>query len=172
MSGVKRISELGRLTSLVGDAEIPVALNGQTYKIKLSDIKKLAETTTGGTGNQEVTKEYLNLGNVDNTSDANKPVSIAQALALATKADRIHSHGVSDITGLQAILSGYDNSISLLISDLSKKANVSHKHDISDINNLATELLDRPTEATVTNMINASAVNAAKNSVTLTKTEW
>ena len=172
MSGVKKISELSLLTSMAGDAELPVALNGVTYKIRLSDIKKLAEAGAGGSGSEQITKEFLGLDKVDNTADADKPVSIAQALALQTKADRLHSHGVSDITGLQTVLSAYDAAISALVLDLSKKADRSHKHDIADINNLASELQDRPTEATVTNMINSSVADATRNSVTLTKTEW
>lgn len=43
---------------------------------------------TGNTSNpHSVTKTQVGLGNVDNTSDANKPVSTAQATAIALKAD-------------------------------------------------------------------------------------
>jgi len=39
-------------------------------------------------GNTEVDKNLVGLGNVDNTSDANKPISIATANALTEKADK------------------------------------------------------------------------------------
>lgn len=43
-------------------------------------------------------KGDVGLGNVDNTSDANKPVSTAQATAIATKANTSHTHAATDIT--------------------------------------------------------------------------
>lgn len=48
-----------------------------------------------------VTKEQIGLGNVDNTSDTNKPISIATQMALDKKADVHHSHTMTDITDLE-----------------------------------------------------------------------
>jgi hypothetical protein len=45
-----------------------------------------------------ITKASLGLGNVDNTSDANKPISIATAAGLATKATSVHTHVSIDVT--------------------------------------------------------------------------
>lgn len=45
-----------------------------------------------------VTKSAVGLGNVDNTSDVNKPVSTAQATAIATKAAASHTHAATDVT--------------------------------------------------------------------------
>lgn len=42
-----------------------------------------------------VTKSQVGLGNVDNTSDANKPVSTAQQTALNTKVDKVSGKGLS-----------------------------------------------------------------------------
>lgn len=50
--------------------------------------------TDGGLYAPQATKSSVGLGNVDNTSDVGKPVSTAQAAALATKADgptQVHS---------------------------------------------------------------------------------
>jgi hypothetical protein len=47
-----------------------------------------------------VTKSQVGLGNVDNTSDANKPISNATQSALDGKANTSHSHVASDITDL------------------------------------------------------------------------
>lgn len=50
------------------------------------------------------TKAEAGLGNVDNTSDANKPVSSATQTALDGKAPSSHSHATSEVTGLDAAL--------------------------------------------------------------------
>lgn len=52
----------------------------------------------------QTTKGQIGLGNVDNTSDVNKPVSTAQQAALDGKANTVHTHVVADVTGLQAAL--------------------------------------------------------------------
>lgn len=49
-----------------------------------------------------LTKSDLGLGNVDNTSDVNKPVSTAQAVSIATKADLTHTHVLADVTDMSA----------------------------------------------------------------------
>lgn len=46
-----------------------------------------------------VTKTSLGLGNVDNTSDANKPVSTAQQTALDAKITRVAAPATSTSTG-------------------------------------------------------------------------
>lgn len=43
-------------------------------------------------------KGDVGLGNVDNTSDANKPLSTAETNALSNKAPLTHTHGVTDLT--------------------------------------------------------------------------
>ena len=52
------------------------------------------------------TKAQVGLSNVDNTSDANKPISTAQQTALDGKANTSHSHTISNVTGLQTALDG------------------------------------------------------------------
>lgn len=61
-------------------------------------------SVAGKTGDVSLVKGDVGLGQVDNTSDANKPVSAAQAAAIAAKANASHTHAVSDVTGLQAAL--------------------------------------------------------------------
>ena len=51
-----------------------------------------------------VNKEQVGLSEVDNTSDADKPVSSATQAALNLKANQVHTHQVTDVTGLQAEL--------------------------------------------------------------------
>ena len=54
-----------------------------------------------------VTKAQVGLGNVDNTSDANKPISTATQTALNGKANTSHTHAAGDITsGTLAVARG------------------------------------------------------------------
>ena len=78
------------------------------------DLKDEIDAISGGTGVQlevhmddlsnphQVTKSQVGLSNVENTSDANKPVSTAQQTALDLKVDKITGKGLStnDLTDM------------------------------------------------------------------------
>jgi hypothetical protein len=81
---------------------------------------------------QTLDKTAVGLANVDNTSDANKPVSTAQQTALNGKANTSHSHAIAEVTGLQAVLDGKQASGSY--------ASDSHSHVIGDTTGLQTAL--------------------------------
>ena len=49
----------------------------------------------GYAGDVVLSKSDIDLGNVDNTSDANKPISTAAQTALDAKANSAHSHAIS-----------------------------------------------------------------------------
>lgn len=51
-----------------------------------------------------VTKTQVGLGNVDNTSDENKPISSATQTALNGKSDKAHKHKISDISDMPTAL--------------------------------------------------------------------
>lgn len=55
---------------------------------------------------QTLNKAAVGLANVDNTSDANKPISTATQAALDGKANTTHTHAIADVTGLQTALDG------------------------------------------------------------------
>ncbi len=83
------------------------SVNGQTGAVVLDagDVgADPAGTAAGlvddlsGVTNAATARSNLGLGNVDNTSDANKPVSSAQQTALDGKAATSHSHSGADIT--------------------------------------------------------------------------
>lgn len=61
-------------------------------------------SVAGKTGVVTLVKGDVGLGNVDNTSDASKPVSTATTTALSGKANTVHTHAVADVTSLQTIL--------------------------------------------------------------------
>ena len=66
--------------------------------LKADNLSGLTDTALARTN--------LGLGNVNNTSDAGKPVSSATQTALSGKADSTHSHNVEAVTGLQTALDG------------------------------------------------------------------
>lgn len=61
-------------------------------------------SVAGRSGDVDLTKSDVGLAQVDNTADSSKPVSTLQAALIATKAALAHTHGTSDITGLQTAL--------------------------------------------------------------------
>lgn len=67
-----------------------------------------------------VTKDQIGLNNVDNTTDLDKPISLATQMALDKKSDIGHTHTMTDITDLEnlPIVKGFIN----LVSDLPETA--------------------------------------------------
>ena len=70
---------------------------------------EISDSTTAGrtiltAADAAAQRAALSLGNVDNTSDANKPVSSATQTALNGKANTVHTHVIGDVTGLQTLL--------------------------------------------------------------------
>lgn len=76
-----------------------------------------------------VTKEQIGLGDVDNTSDMNKPISTATQMALDKKADVHHSHTMTDITDLEnlPIIKGFVT----VLSELPESATGGDKYIMS-----------------------------------------
>ena len=81
--------------------ELESLSSGEKISIAFGKIKKAILELISHLGNKnnphEVTKEQVGLGNVDNTSDADKPVSTAQATAIADAQANLDSH-VGDTT--------------------------------------------------------------------------
>lgn len=67
-------------------------VQGRDYRITVGVLLSLID------------RALLGIDQIDNTSDANKPVSEAQATAIGLKADRQHRHAVSEIEGLAEAL--------------------------------------------------------------------
>ena len=76
-----------------------VSVNTRTGAVTgLAEVSDLT-AHTGDTNNpHNVTKAQVGLDNVDNTSDANKPLSTAATTALAGKANTSHTHAADDVT--------------------------------------------------------------------------
>lgn len=105
-------------------------------------------SVNGETGAVVLDKADIGLGNVDNTSDANKPVSTATQTALDGKSATGHTHVIASVTGLQAALDGKAAvvhvhaiaDITSLQSTLDGKAAVVHAHAIADVTGLQAAL--------------------------------
>lgn len=120
----KKISQLTPVTTLTGNELIPVAVNGGNGSITVDDIVS------------RVSKSTIGLGNVDDTSDADKPVSTATQSALDGKSDTGHSHQISDVQGLSSQLNGINNAFTALNLAVGNKADINHTHTVAQITGL------------------------------------
>lgn len=73
----------------------------------VSGVKGSAEESYR-TGQVSISKANIGLGNVDNTSDANKPISTTQKKALDGKVDKVAGKGLSTNDLTAALKSNYD----------------------------------------------------------------
>ena len=88
-SQVFRTEEKTKLASLVNYDDTEV-------KEDISDIETSLNSHKSDTTNpHQVTKAQVGLGNVDNTSDANKPISTATQAGLNNKVDKVDGKGLS-----------------------------------------------------------------------------
>jgi hypothetical protein len=109
------ITEAASLTNLTA-GDTAKTLWGKVKKAISSLIAHLGntanphETTAAQVGAAPVSHTHtpgqVGLGNVNNTSDVNKPVSTAAQTALNGKAATVHSHTVSDISGILGTAKG------------------------------------------------------------------
>ena len=93
--------ELGELAVNTWDGKLYLRKNDGTDAIvEVGPVRSVA----GRTGAVALARADVGLGNVDNTSDAAKPVSTATQTALNGKANTSHSHAIADVTSLQTAL--------------------------------------------------------------------
>jgi hypothetical protein len=111
---LKRSSTAGK-APVAGDLEPgELAVNtwdGKLYLKKNDGADAIVEVgpvraVAGKTGAVTLVKADVSLGDVDNTSDAAKPISSATQTALNGKANNSHGHAIADVTGLQTALDG------------------------------------------------------------------
>ena len=88
---------IGENINVSDSGTISVDLSAYLKSDEISDWAKLSEKPT-------YTANEIGLGNVDNTADADKPISTATQAALDGKSDTGHTHTVSDITDMPAYL--------------------------------------------------------------------
>jgi hypothetical protein len=87
----KKITELSAIVTIANDDVFPIVdiSDNTTKKIDITQIKAQSpvQSVNSNIGVVVLTKTDIGLSNVDNTSDANKPVSTAQQTALDGKVD-------------------------------------------------------------------------------------
>jgi hypothetical protein len=110
-AGAQVNTPVNDLTPTYTESELLAILtSGEKISIAFGKIKKaiymLISHITSMSNPHDVTKAQVGLGDVDNTSDANKPVSTAAQTALNGKAAAVHSHTVSDISGILGTAKG------------------------------------------------------------------
>lgn len=88
---------IGENINVSDSGTISVDLSAYLKNTDIADWAKLSEKPT-------YTANEIGLGNVDNTADADKPISTATQTALDGKSDTGHTHTVSDITDMPAYL--------------------------------------------------------------------
>lgn len=97
-----------RASSWTPDAAEVGADPAGTAETKANAVQTNLTSHTNNKSNPHgVTKAQVGLGNVDNTSDANKPISTATQTALNGKANTSHTHAAGDIiSGTLAVARG------------------------------------------------------------------
>jgi len=80
----KKISQLEELIEAKGSEHLVLAWDDKNYRLTLRKAGEYLKTL--------LSKEDVGLGNVDNTSDIDKPISTATQQALDNKAPLIHNH--------------------------------------------------------------------------------
>ena len=130
---------IGENINVSDSGTISVDLSAYLKSDEISDWAKLSEKPT-------YTANEIGLGNVDNTADADKPISTATQTALDGKADTGHTHTVSDITDMPAYLTQETDptvpawakaeSKPTYTADEVGAAKKKHTHNVSDITDM------------------------------------
>ena len=132
----KKITQLTEKIVIDGTEDLIVASNFKNFKVKSQTLLDMI---------QEIpSKASLGLGNVDNTADANKPISTLTQDELDKKAFLLHNHTVTDVDGLTAALAAKMNS-----SELPNMADIGHIHGLSDVAGIQTVLNSKATPVQV-----------------------
>jgi hypothetical protein len=95
--------ELGELAVNTWDGKLYLKRNDGTDAIV--EVGRVY-SVSGRTGAVTLARADVGLGNVDDTSDAAKPVSTATQTALNGKANTVHGHVIADVSSLQTTLDG------------------------------------------------------------------
>lgn len=90
-----------KIASAIEDST-DVATPNMAHDIDLALVNKIPTTRRINnkqlTGNVTITKVDINLGNVNNTSDLDKPLSSAEQVETAGKSPKVHTHPASDFS--------------------------------------------------------------------------
>lgn len=134
------------LAPTVADGDTTHAPTGEAVFEAIKVVQNDVDTHEARVDNpHSVTKTQVGLSNVDNTSDANKPVSAAQQTALDNKVDKISGKGLSQedyTTTEKSKLAGIASGATANSSDATLLARANHTgtQAISTVDGLQGEL--------------------------------
>ena len=181
INGKELYNDIILSASDVGASELNHNHNNEYYTqdqidVQLSDkvnIDDLTSHTENKSNPHEVTKEQIGLGNVENKSSAAiigeiTASNITTSLGytpytpsevddrLSEKADKLHSHSISDVANLQSVLDekALQSDLNTLETIVNNKANKSHTHAISEITDLQSVLDEKVTMTELENYVN------------------
>ena len=133
----KKISQQTEISAIGGQELIPIVFQGNNYFVRPDTI--LAA----------MTKARLGLGNVENISPANMPISIAVATELDKKAAFDHTHTLGEFPWLELLLndkvptsahqalsnivSNMLTSMQAMSQQLNNKSEIGHNHTTANI---------------------------------------
>jgi hypothetical protein len=119
------IGYLDGVTSAVQTQLGTAATNLTNHSNATTSVHGIADTSALALKSEisALTKSSVGLGNVDNTSDANKPVSSAQATAIATAKSEAIADATSQVTAVIAGAPGALNTLDELAAALGDDAN-------------------------------------------------
>lgn len=137
----KKISQQPEISAVGGNEIIPIAFQGNNYFVKVSTLLSA------------VNKDNIGLGNVENLSPANMPISIAVSGALADKSDVGHTHNLNEFPwlvvalndkvptsahqALSNIVSNMLTSMQAMSMQMSDKSDIGHNHTVANITDFA-----------------------------------
>ena len=124
---------------------VPQGIKGDTGDVSLSQLTTALSLKADISHSH--TKTDVGLGNVDNTSDVNKPVSTAQATAIALKADSSELANKSDVGHGHTALTG----LTVTALKETKTAMGANNIDLS-LGNVFTKTISGATTLTVSNI--------------------
>ena len=105
LAGFPASGETGKIYVAL-DTNVVYRWSGTVYvKITSGEVSSVA----GRTGSVVLTKSDVGLANVDNTSDADKPISTLQAASIATKAPIASPTFTGTVSGITATMVGLGN---------------------------------------------------------------
>lgn len=114
----QKISDMPDASSLSGAEVVPVVQSGANRKVSFSTLLTWVKS--------QFTKSDVGLGNVDNTSDANKPVSTAQQTAINGKQDVD-----SDLTAIAGLSPSNDDIIQRKAGAWTNRTVAQYKTDLA-----------------------------------------
>jgi hypothetical protein len=165
-SGDAQILNKPVIPSIAGLASETFVNNGLALKENTIAAGTITQYWRGDKTWQTLDKSVVGLGNVDNTSDANKPVSAATQTALDTKVNKEAGKGLStndytnaDKTKLDGIEAGAEKNVNADWNATTGDAQILNKPVIPSIVGLASEIF-------VTNAITSSATPDATTTAT------